>query len=250
MIGQYEDGADRFIDMHCHILPGVDDGSKDLAMSLGMAKLAVENHIGTIIVTPHYNSAHRSVSPDGIRRRVEELQQTLNEEGLDLTLYPGNELFYDTTLPDLLSKGKVLTLADSRYCLVEFHPMDDYRYIRDGLRALIYEGFHPILAHCERYECLVKKPPLAEELAEQKILLQCNSASVVQKLFQPVPKFVNSLLRQKLVSFVSTDAHRDSGTRSPDLTGAVAWLRKKYDGAYVQALLAGNAQRVLEGQIV
>lgn len=237
-----------FVDMHCHILPGVDDGSRDMEMSLAMARAALENHIKEIIVTPHWSGSHRSVSPDGVRRRIEELQRVCGDEGLDLVFHPGNELLYDSSLPKRLSGGEVLTLADSAYCLVEFHPMDDYRYIYDGLRSLIYEGFRPILAHCERYVCLVKKPELAEELAGQRVLLQCNGASVEQKLFQPVPKFVNGLLRRKLVSFIASDAHRPEGDRRPDLLGPAAWLQKKYGAEDVRRLLSDNARRIIEGQ--
>lgn len=237
-----------FIDIHCHILPGVDDGSRDMNMSLQMARLAVENNIGEIIVTPHYTSAHRSVSPDGIRRRVVELQRVCDEEGLDLKFYPGNELLYDSSLPDKLSSSEVLTLADSRYCLIEFFPMDNFQYIQEGLRAVRYAGFRPILAHCERYVCLLERPEYAEMLVDQEVLLQCNSASVEQRVFQPIPKFVNGLLCRGLVSFVATDAHREEGNRAPNLLRPASWLKKKYSGDYVQALLQGNAQRLVEGE--
>lgn len=236
----------KYIDIHCHILPGVDDGSRDTLMSLQMARIAVENNIGAIVVTPHYDSAHRSVSPDGIRRRVDELQQTLANEGIELLLYPGNELLYDSSLPGKLTGGEVLTLADSTYCLVEFHPLEDYKYIFNGLRSLIYEGFRPILAHCERYACLIKDPKRVDEIVSQRVLLQCNSGSVEPRLFRSVPRFVNSLLRRKLVSFIATDAHRAEGVRAPHLLRAAALLQKKYDEGYVRDLLADNARRVID----
>ena len=237
----------HFVDIHSHILPGVDDGSKNMEMSLDMARAAVESNIREIIVTPHWSGDRRSVSPDGIRRRLEELRHACADEGLDLIFHPGNELLYDSSLPKRLSDGEVLTLADSAYCLVEFHPMDDYRYIYDGLRSLLYEGYRPILAHCERYVCLMKKPDLAEELAGQHVLLQCNGASVEQKLFQPVPKFVNGLLRRRLVSFIASDAHRAEGERRPDLLGPAAWLQKKYGAEDTRRLLSDNARRILTG---
>ncbi len=233
--------CDKYIDIHCHILPGVDDGSKDMAMSLQMARGAAENNIGAIIVTPHYDGAHRCVSPDGIFRRVEELQHACDEEGIDLRFYPGNELLYDSSLPEKLTRGEVLTMADSSYCLVEFFPTEDYRYIYNGLRSLVYEGFRPILAHCERYVCLLKDTKRVEEIVDQGVLLQCNAASVERKLFQSVPKFVNSLLYRGLVSFIATDAHRAAGGRAPDLLKAASLLNKKYDKSYVRRLLCDNA---------
>ena len=240
----------NFVDMHCHILPAVDDGSKDMDMSLQMARIASANGIKTIIVTPHYNAAHGSVSPDGIRKRVDLLQKHCSEEGLGISFYPGNELFYDSSLPEKLSKGEVLTLADSRYCLVEFNPMDDYRYIFDGLRALIYEGFRPILAHCERYACLLKQFSFVEEILDQRVLLQVNAASVEPKLFQPMPKFVNKLLHQEYVSFVATDAHRAEGSRSPNIESAVSYLKRKYDARYIRRILAENALSLIRDEEV
>lgn len=246
MMNEKPDRGYRFIDMHCHIIPGVDDGSKDMEMSLGMARAAVENNIHEIIVTPHWTGDRRSASPDGIRRRAEELQRVCGDEGIDLVFYPGNELLYDHSLPKRLRSGEVLTLAESRYCLVEFFPMDDFSYIRDGLRAIQYEGFTPVLAHCERYVCLVKRPEYAEELASQQILLQCNAACVEQKLFQPQPKFVNGLLRRDLVSFVASDAHRSEGDRRPNLAGAAGWMRKKYGEDAVRRILFDNPQRIIQ----
>lgn len=235
----------RYVDMHCHILPAVDDGSQSMEMSLNMARIAAGSNIGTIIVTPHNYAAHRSVSPDGIRRRVRELQQACDEEGIGIVFYPGNELYYDSSLPERLYIGEALTLADTEYCLVEFNPSDPYSYITEGLRALIYEGYRPILAHCERYMCLVEDPSRAEEIHRSGVLLQCNAEMVPAKLFQKIPAFVNGLLKKELVSFIATDAHRDSGGRIPDLTKAAAYLNKKYDADYVRHLLGGNAENLL-----
>lgn len=235
----------KFTDIHCHILPGVDDGSKNMEMSLAMARGMAANNIDTVIVTPHYNGARRSASPDGIRRRVEELQAVCDDEGLGLTFYPGNELLYDRSLPERLSRGEVLTLADSPYCLVEFHPMDDYHYIYDALRSLQYEGYRPILAHCERYACLTKDKKRVDDIVSQNVLLQCNAASVEQKLFQSIPKFVNGLLRRGLVSFIASDSHRPEGDRAPNLLPAAAWLSKKYEADYVRRLLHDNASRII-----
>ena len=240
------DNNEKYIDIHCHILPGVDDGSKDLSMSLQMARIAAENNIGVMIATPHYDGAHRCVSPDGIRRRVEELQHTCADEGLDLKFFPGNELLYDSSLPEKLSAGEVLTLAGSPYCLVEFYPSEDYQYIYNGLRSLIYEGFRPILAHCERYACLLKNSERIDDIVSQGVLLQCNAASVERKLFHPVPKLVNSLLDRGLVSFIATDAHRAAGERAPDLQKAAVFLNKKYDKGYVRSLLIDNAFSVIK----
>jgi len=233
------------IDIHCHILPGVDDGSKDMKMSLDMARLASQNGINTIIVTPHNNIIHHCASPDGIRRRVAELQEACYNEGIKIVFYPGNELYFDSTLPDRLAHGEALTLADSNYCLVEFSPNEIYTYILSALSALQDEGFSPILAHCERYLCILDQPNRAEELVRHGILLQSNAAVVPPKMFAKPTAFVNNLLKKELLSFISTDAHRAEGPRSPEISAAVKHLKKKYRPGYVVQILETNASELI-----
>lgn len=238
-----------FTDMHCHILPGVDDGSVSMDMSLDIARALEGQNVSHIIVTPHNYASRRSASPDGIRRRVEELQWECDNEGIDLTFFPGNELFYDSTLPERLTRGEALTLADSQYCLVEFYPTEDYQYILNGLRAILYEGFKPVLAHCERYICLSEKAERAQELTQQGVLLQVNASSVRNRpghLFEKMPAFVNRLLKDGLVSFVSSDAHRESGSRGPAyMLPAAEHILKKYGDDAAYNLFCGNSIKYL-----
>ena len=234
----------HYVDMHCHILPGVDDGSKDMEMTMRMLQVAKDNGIGEFIVTPHNYAAHRSVSAEGILRRTKELQAASDEAGYDFMFHPGSELYYDSTLPDRLDAGEALTLAGSRYCLVEFSPSDPYDYIQEGLRSLSYAGYRVILAHCERYLCLLDKPVRCLDLVRNGVLLQVNASSIRPKLFQKIPKFVDGLLEEELVSFVSTDAHRDVG-RAPELGDAASWLRKHVHEDYYSAILCDNALAVI-----
>ena len=238
----------KFIDVHCHLLPGVDDGSKDINMSVDMAKQAAKENIDAIIVTPHNKTAQCVTTPDEIRKRVAELQCILTDEGIDIRLYPGNELFYDCTLPERLSRGEALCLADSEYCLVEFHPLDDFNYISNGLQSLMDQGFSPVLAHCERYACLVNNNVKVEMLARQGTLFQVNAASVPKCYLQRIPAFVNWLIKKDLVSFIATDAHRSDGIRGPKMLGSADYLRKKFSPVYVYNLLRGNAERLLPAQ--
>lgn len=233
-----------FIDMHIHILPGVDDGSKDMDMSLAMLKVAAENNCDTIIITPHQNMAHHCVSPKSMVRRLDELKTVSLDHGYDFEFYTGNELFYDRTLPERLANEEVMTLADSDYCLIEFNPNEEYDYIFNGLREVAYEDFRPILAHCERYNCLVKKPERCRDLVRNGVYLQVNAVSVVPKLFNPIPKFVNGLLQDRLVSFVSTDAHRAQG-RAPEWLECWRHLSRHYDADYVREILRDNADKVI-----
>ena len=110
-----------------------------------------------IILTPHQRADRPCVSPEGTRRRMEQLQEELDRRKIPLRLYPGSEIFFRHGAEELLSEGKLLTLADSRYCLTEFFPEEDYAYIRDGLSRLSSFGYLPILAHAERYEQVMEE---------------------------------------------------------------------------------------------
>ena len=235
------------IDIHCHIMPGVDDGSKDMDMSLHMLHIAADNQIGTIILTPHNTMAYKCVSPGSMKRRMEALQQKADQDGLQIRLYPGNELYYDSTLPERLTAGQALTLTGSSYALIEFDPSAAYSYIRDGLSAVSYEGFRPILAHAERYQALLSHTDSVRELVRSGVYIQVNASSVIPALFRPDTAFVNKLLREGLVHFVATDAHRDT-RRAPYLEKCAAYLYRKYEDDYADQLLFGNAEMVIRNE--
>jgi protein-tyrosine phosphatase len=250
--------AMSFIDMHCHILPGVDDGSKNMEMSLRMLKVAKDNHIEAMILTPHNRAERHSMSAEEQRERIHILLEAAERNHLDsFRFYSGNELFYDSSLTDRLENGKALTLASSRYCLVEFDPGEDFAYIAKGLKTLSYEGYYPILAHCERYECLTNNTMInksegyrrVEELKRNGVLLQVNAGSVFPKTFQVIPRFVNCLLKDEMISFVATDAHRDTG-RAPYLLDAAEYITHKYGKEYATALLYDNARAVIRNKPV
>lgn len=238
----------NFIDMHCHVLPGVDDGSHDPEMSRQMLRVAAENNIHEMILTPHHKPEHHNVSMEGMKRRIGLLEEICGEENIDMRFHPGNELFYSEDLIDELEAGTAATLAESRYVLVEFYPMEQYSSIDNALRELRYADYTVILAHVERYICLTEQKSLdrVEALVRAGTLLQVNSLDVVPHIFKggSVAKFVNRLLREELVSFVGTDAHRPEG-RAPLMNECAAYLQRHYDEDYVYDLLRGNAERVI-----
>lgn len=235
-----------FVDMHIHILPGVDDGAQNMEMSMEMIRVAAENNIGVMVLTPHNNAAHRCVSPEGQLRRMDLLQNEIYDAGYDIGLYPGNELMYDYSLPQRLNEGRAMTLAGSDYCLVEFYPTEQLSYIREGLRSLQAEGYLPVLAHCERYVNLVKDREALEELVRSGIYLQVNANSILPHgMFDATAKFVNRLLEDELVSFVCTDAHRPTG-RAPLMMEAAERVRKRFGGEYTRRIFRDNALTVIE----
>lgn len=150
-------------DMHCHILPCVDDGAGSVEEACSMAWKAWENGTKRIIATPHFcrPDQRRRRSVQEYRRYVYLLQQGLRELGCGLELRAGMEVFATAELPKLLDRQEVLTLADSRYLLVEFYFDERGDYMDDALRLVADRGYVPVVAHPERYHEIQRNPALA-----------------------------------------------------------------------------------------
>ena len=236
-------------DIHCHILPGVDDGAKSMEQSMEMIDIAYENGIDTIIATPHHMPEGRNVSPTGIKERVAKLQAYADEKDYDMTILPGNEIYYHSDVAEMLDERQICTLAGSSCVLVEFSPMDESRYIRNSLAELQNMGYDPIIAHVERYMSLLKAPfEKIQELRDMGILIQVNANSVMGGFGKPTKAIVEKLLKNRLVDFIGTDAH-SSGTRSPAIRECAEYLSSKYPADYVEELLYGNAEKYIFSRI-
>ncbi|MBR1931130.1 MAG: protein-tyrosine-phosphatase [Lachnospiraceae bacterium] len=233
-----------FTDVHCHILPGLDDGSQSMDETLEMLRIAEAEGIRRMIVTPHYKEGRRSADPDTILRRMEEVQRLLEDEGIDIRLYPGNEIYYTSELEEKLESGRILSMNYTEYLLVEFSPFEDYIYIRNAMDNIRSLGYTPILAHVERYECMLKDRKHVEEMRALGCMIQVNASSVTGENGSKVKRFVHKLLKLALVDFVGTDAH-NTGRRKPALWKCAELLYKKYGAEYADALLTGNAEEIL-----
>ncbi len=231
--------------MHCHILPGIDDGAWDEETSHEMLRLEAREGVGTIIFTPHYKPGHHNASPRTVRGLTEELQDFSDREGLGLHLYPGNEILYFDEVPDLLTEENMLTLADSRCVLIEFYPNDPYERIRGGMYEILAAGYTPVLAHAERCMDIVKQPERAAELADMGVRIQLNASSVMGKHGFGIRSFTKHLLKQDLVSFIASDAH-DTGRRAPNLKKCAAFVAGKYGEDVAEKIFRDNVQKLID----
>ncbi|MBO5281776.1 MAG: protein-tyrosine-phosphatase [Lachnospiraceae bacterium] len=238
----------KITDIHCHILPGVDDGSHSMNQSRRMLDLAWENGIRTIIATPHFMPEGPHPSVDRLERLAEELREYAYEQNYDMEIYTGNEIYYHQEAPELLEEGKILTLAGSSYVLVEFAPAEDARYIRNALAAIQAAGYDPVLAHVERYMNLCRKPyEQIRQLRDLGVLIQVNANAIEGKMGPQARKITGELLKRQWVDFVATDAHSDRG-RSHAIGECLELLYRKYPAEYVENILWRNAQRLFLGK--
>jgi len=229
-------------DIHCHILPGIDDGSRDMEETIRMLQTASAEGITHIIATPHYKAGRGCAESETIKKLLDKTRQEAAKHNLDIQLYSGNEVFYASELGDRFQSGRICTLNDSKYVLVEFSPMDSFNYIRNGLDEIIGMGYKPVLAHIERYECIVKHPEYAEDLRALGVGIQVNASSITGEVGRTIKKFVHRLLEDGLVDYVGTDAHSADSRRKPAINKCVSVLYKKYDSDYVTDILYRNAE--------
>jgi len=237
--------AEGVTDIHCHILPGVDDGAKNMDQSKEMLDIAYEEGIRIMIATPHHMPEDEdNASPEVIREKVAQLQAYVDEQGYDMTILPGNEVYFYSEAPELLEEGKINTMAGTDYVLVEFSPMDEGRYIRNSLAELQNMGYEPIIAHVERYDSLCKDLDRITELRDMGILIQVNVASIMGDFGKPMKAVAEKLLKKQMVDFIGTDAH-SSGRRAPRVKECAEYLYKKYPAAYVDKILYANAEKYI-----
>ena len=126
-----------YTDMHCHVLPGVDDGSQNMEESIEMLRIAYRNQIRRIIVTPHNKPMRHNAGQEKINELIAQLTAQMKREKIEIAFYPGNELYYCDELVEKLENHKACTMADTAYVLVEFSPADSWEYIRNGINKRI-----------------------------------------------------------------------------------------------------------------
>jgi protein-tyrosine phosphatase len=203
-----------FTDVHCHIIPGVDDGAADMAESLAMARLAAADGVRTIVATPHQLGGNGQNRGDDIRRRAAELQERIDAESLPMCVLPGADVRIEDGMVQKLVSGDVLTLADRRRHVLLELPHELYFPLGDLLVALRQAGMVGILSHPERNAGLMRQPQLIAELVDAGCLMQVTAGSFSGTFGPRCQQIAEWMIAQGLVHFVATDAH-GSRTRRP-----------------------------------
>ncbi|MBN2218408.1 MAG: hypothetical protein JW719_13620 [Pirellulales bacterium] len=199
--------GETFIDTHCHLLPGVDDGAASWDDALNMARLAVADGIATAVVTPHQLGTNRQLDGPTIRTKTAHLQEFLNQNQVPLRVLPGAEVRVEPDLIDRVREGDVLTLADrGRYVLLEL-PHEIYLPMEDMLDNLRRAGLTGILAHVERNQGVLAQPAVVVPLIEAGCLLQVTAGSITGSFGPDVQKLACRLVERGEAHFVATDAH-------------------------------------------
>ena len=235
------------IDIHCHILPGVDDGAATLAEALAMARLAVDSGVSALVATPHFPGEARSLRTiPRIVSRYRKLNEAIQRERIPLTLYPGAEILCTPDTPALAREGKLPTLGRSHYLLTEFYFDESFDFMEDILDRLLANGYCPVVAHPERYLAVQRRPQELERWFAKGYIMQVNKGSIMGAFGSKGQAAAMNLLRRGLVHVIASDAHHAT-QRTPKMTDAAAWVRGNLGLEYARILMSENPARILKG---
>ncbi|MGD8369367.1 MAG: hypothetical protein PVG78_17140 [Desulfobacterales bacterium] len=239
------------IDLHCHILPGLDDGAEDLQESLQMAAVAEKDGIHTLLATPHSHNGVYENPPALVRHRTAELMRSIRAEGIAVTVLPGAEVHISASLAQKVKAGKIGTVNDGgRYLLVEF----PFQTLPAGwsreLFQLNLEGITPIVVHPERIFEFQKRFDLFFDLVDMGCLIQVTAMSVTGELGDPAMRCAHQLLKQRLVHLIASDAH-SAQDRPPALAAGVEAAAQILDSrSEALEMVIGRPEAIINGRTI
>ncbi len=198
------------IDLHGHLLPGIDDGARDMDQALAMARMAVKDGISVSVLTPHHLNGVYDNPAAKIREQVDQFRAKLDAEGIELEVWPGAECHLVPELPAALADGSAMTVADRRRAVLVELPVHTIPMgataILDDIRAL---GLTPIIVHPERNTALRQDPERLAEWVAMGCLAQVTAQSCTGRFGESVRKTAHWMVTQGLIHLVASDAHRD-----------------------------------------
>ena len=236
-------------DLHAHILPIVDDGAEDFEMTLDMLRIAENDGVTHIVATPHYICGANRYTRKFLLEIYGKVNDLIEDNGINITLLPGNELFLDEFALEHLKSGKCFPLVQSRYVLVEFPLAGIPRNAESLIYGFLSAGYVPVIAHAERYPDVDGKMDLLYDLVNLGCLIQVNSTSITGYCGKKVMKTAMELVSANMASIVASDCHSNR-YRSPGLSRAYGIISKHFGVKKAELLFKTNPSRIIEDREV
>ncbi|HEP1819530.1 TPA: capsular polysaccharide biosynthesis protein Cps4B [Streptococcus suis] len=242
------------IDIHSHIIFGVDDGPKSIEESLELIGIARKQGVRIIVATSHRRKGMFETPEKVIMANFIKLKEAVNEIYPELKLCFGGELYYSKSLMEKLEKRKVPTINNSRYILLEFSMNTPWKDIQKAVNEVNLLGLTPLIAHIERYDALAFNAERVEELIEKGCFTQVNSSHVLKPSLigdrsKEFKKRVEFFLENDLVHCVASDMHNTT-SRPPYMNAAYKIVKEEYGEDRAKALFKKNPLMILKNQIV
>jgi protein-tyrosine phosphatase len=235
------------IDLHCHILPGIDDGAGNLDVSLQMARAAVEQGITVVACTPHILPGLYHNTGPAIRQAIKQLQDALDENGIPLQLTTGADVHMAPNFVAGLRSGHLLSIADSRYVLVEPPHHTAPPQIEEFFFNLVAAGYVPILTHPERLSWVPSRYQTIKKLVQSGVWMQVTAGSFAGAFGRNALYWAQRLLDEGCVHLIASDAH-DAERRPPDLAAGRDLVAKRVGDEEAQRLVLTRPMGVLKDE--
>lgn len=235
------------IDIHTHILPGLDDGARDMEDSLSMAALALKSGVHTLVATSHANTGgfFKEYSIEEYLQRLEAFRKALDEVKLPLRVFSGMEIYMTREVPRMIREGRLLSLNQTGYFLTEFSFGIEQEEMDEMLHDLMELGVTPVIAHPERYRCVQESESGIAKWKNRGCLLQVNRGSIFGKFGSGAKQCVDRLLDQHMVTCIASDAHKPY-ERTTYMADIKEYMEQEYSFEYSKKLLYDNPKRILK----
>lgn len=239
----------KILDLHTHILPGVDDGAQTMEDSLQMLRNAAASHVAAVVATPHCNvtPVWENYDTESFRARFLQLRQRAAQEQIPVQIIAGAEVRVTEDLPRLLRQKKVMTINAGRYVLTEFMPWSTPDYFLEHLEMILEEGHIPLVAHPERYGAVCRDPAMVGQWLEMGCHIQLTGGSILGKFGSDARKTAQYLLKNRMTACVASDAHGPN-RRTNFLMDVYEHLSLQYAKDYAQALMWETPLRICAGE--
>lgn len=235
-----------FVDIHCHILPGIDDGARDRAEAVEMLHIAHGQNTTTIVTTPHNFPRSAETVLQESQHRVDSLKRAVAENGLNIALLTGQEVRITSSFRNQLETGNSATINATRYILAE-PPFNSFpEYVEEQLEEIMALGYRPVIAHPERNTIIQRDPDIVRRLIAKGALTQMNTGSLFDHYGPGSREAGEYLLQQELIHVIATDAHGSTGNRVPNMQRGFDRVVELTDETRAWALARDNPLAITE----
>jgi protein-tyrosine phosphatase len=232
------------IDIHTHILPGIDDGPLNYDESLSIIKLAENNNIKKIICTPHFIKGSYDNYIDKIKPVFDKLVYSVKNEGIDIELFLGTEIYFDIDMIEDIVNNNVMSLNYGKYVLIEFPMVSVPNCAYEVFYQLQLKGYFPIVCHPERNQKIINDYKIVKKLFQHEVFFQINSGSLLGYFGTDVKITAQLLLKDKLVHFIASDIHSEN-EEVLNFTKVLKIVSKYMETEKAVNLVTDNPQKIL-----
>ena len=232
-------------DLHSHLCYGIDDGCRTLEESISILKKMSKEGYTDVFLTPHYMEDTKYVADNKTKLSIlANLKQACIDENININLYLGNEVYLTDNVVNLIKKGEIMPLNNSKYILMEFSLYQKDPNIRSILHNVMTNGYIPVIAHPERYAYVGKKMEFIKELKDMGVLFQGNYLSLFGKYGKEAKKNLQKMLKDDIISFIGSDIHHDDELHSDKIYKDIKKCVKK--DSKVEDILYNNINYIIK----